>query len=143
MDAMEIRKTTWAPVVFGEAMRFWFFSLCFSLAISSLQLFDLYSALPTPILAGRAKAEGKSKGKADDTNVAEKSDDTAVRAQAHEFAVQRRNIMRRLVTDACDLLIPGATTGWIVSSSATVGMASVVSTVLPSMDIWARVQKND
>lgn len=137
MDAMEIWKTEWAPVVFVEAMRFWFFSLLFSLAISFLQLFQLYTAPPAATPTLKPKSDQKAK------EVSEKTDSAAVKtAEAHEFLVQRGKIAKRIVTDACDLLIPGSIIGWIAISSTTVGMTSVVSTVLPSMDIWERVQKN-
>jgi hypothetical protein len=43
--------------------------------------------------------------------------------------------------DACDLLIPGAITGWAPTSPAIVGAATVISTVLGSEEIWVRVQR--
>jgi hypothetical protein len=44
--------------------------------------------------------------------------------------------MRSIVTDASDLFLPGAVTGWLATGPVTVGVATVVSTVLSSKDIW-------
>lgn len=49
-------------------------------------------------------------------------------------------LVKKIVTDACDLLIPGSITGWARTSPAIVGVATVVSTVLGSEEIWVRVQ---
>jgi len=48
----------------------------------------------------------------------------------------KKGVKRRLVSDFADLLIPGHVVGWISSSQVVVGCASVVSTVLGSVDIW-------
>jgi hypothetical protein len=53
---------------------------------------------------------------------------------------KRANIMKKIIIDSCDLFIPGSTTTWMVVSSASVGVLSVVSTVLAATDIWTRVQ---
>lgn len=48
--------------------------------------------------------------------------------------------MKRVIVDACDLLIPGSFLGWIGVGNAMVGMAMVLSTVLSGGDVWARAQ---
>ena len=50
-------------------------------------------------------------------------------------------VKRRIVSDCFDLLIPGHVTGWITTSTAAVGFASVVSTTLSSKDIWDRLKE--
>lgn len=54
--------------------------------------------------------------------------------------VDRRPVVRRLLTDGFDLFIPGSITGWIRTSPAVVGYATVVSTLLASKEIWDRVK---
>jgi hypothetical protein len=50
-----------------------------------------------------------------------------------------RGVKRRLVSDAFDLFVPGSVTGWISTSPAFVGFATIISTVLSSKDIWDRL----
>jgi hypothetical protein len=50
-------------------------------------------------------------------------------------------LAKKILTDACDLLIPGSITGWAPTSPAIVGAAMVVSTALGSEEIWRRVQR--
>jgi hypothetical protein len=111
MDAMEIWSTTWAPALLLEGNKFWFYSLLFSLASCLLQLFRLPFLSNSP---GRSKA----------------TSDTLPRLLA-----------KRILTDACDLLIPGSITGWARTSPAIVGLATMASTLLASEEIWYRVQR--
>ena len=53
----------------------------------------------------------------------------------------QEGVRRRLVSDCFDLFIPGHVTGWISTNMATVGFATVVSTVLSSKDIWVRLSE--
>jgi len=114
---MGVYETSWAAPIFLESMKFWFYSLCASLALGIMELFTL--------------SEPKF--------VKEKSGGDEKKVNA-EMRKGRGEIVRKLVTDGCDLFIPGSVTGWLVLSSANVGWCSVVSTVLASVDIWARVQ---
>ena len=116
MDAMEIWSTTWAPTLLLEANKFWFYSLLFSLASCLLQLYRL-RFLSTPAGAtARSKAESN---------------------------VLPWPLVRQILTDACDLIIPGSITGWARTSPAIVGLATVISTLLASGEIWYRVQRSD
>jgi hypothetical protein len=114
MDAMEIWSPAWAPTLLLEANKFWFYSLLFSLASCLLQVYRLRS-LPTP-----AGATARSKARSN---------------------ILPWPLVRQVLTDACDLLIPGSITGWARTSPAIVGLATVVSTLLASEEIWYRVQK--
>lgn len=116
-----MHKTAWAAEVFLEANKFWFYSIVLSGLLGVVQLWNL-KIMPRV-------SEEKKNG-----NV-EKAEQ-----EMKEGKIKRSKITRRLVIDACDIFIPGFVTGWITVSSANVGMASVVSTVLASMDIWERVQ---
>ncbi len=122
-------STTWAAVLYVEAMRFWFCSLILSILVGMVELWSLHGQ---DVVFGKG---GELKG--------EKSEESATNRKdslTRERDLKRKKIMKKLVIDGCDLLIPGSTTGWIVASSATVGMLSVVSTVLAGVDIWSRIR---
>jgi hypothetical protein len=119
---MGIQKSPWAASLFLEANKFWFYSLVLSILLGIIQLCNL--GINPPL------SEEKNK------DISEEQADLELKG----WKVNRSKIMRRLVIDGCDVFIPGFVTGWIVVSSAGVGLASVVSTVLASMDIWERVQ---
>jgi Peroxisomal biogenesis factor 11 (PEX11) len=117
MDAMEIWSTAWALTLLLEANKFWFYSLLFSLASCVLQLYRLrFLSAPSFSSGGSAKSKAK-------TNTLS------------------RPLAKQILTDACDLLIPGSITGWARTSPAIVGLATVVSTLLASEEIWYRVQR--
>jgi hypothetical protein len=113
MDAMEIWSTTWALTLLLEANKFWFYSLTFSLASCFLQLYRLRFVSAAIGNSGSIPASN----------------------------TMSRLLAKQILTDACDLLIPGSITGWARTSPAIVGLATVVSTLLASEEIWCRVQK--
>jgi hypothetical protein len=126
---MGIWTTTWAADVFVEAMKFWFYSLSLGVIVGVLQLYQLYME---PVVISEKKTE-----------IGEKSKENEKMIQMMEITERkekRTKIIKKIVVDGCDLFIPGSTTGWMVVSTANVGMLSVVSTVLAATDIWTRVQ---
>jgi hypothetical protein len=123
LDVMGIYKSSWAEDLCVEANKFWFYSLCLSLFLGIVQLWELSDVLPA------TTSEGK-----------EKEDAEKVKRERKKCEAKRGIFMKKLVIDGCDLFIPGIATGWIVVSTANVGMASVVSTVLALVDIWERIQ---
>lgn len=126
MDAMGIWSTEWAKSLFLEAMRFWFYSISFSIV---LNLVLLYSAIfkATGSLK-RTKGSGETRLK-------------VVESEVKQANVLQRNLLKKLAIDCCDIFIPGFTTGWLVLSSGFVGILGMISTVLASTDIWKRVQR--
>jgi hypothetical protein len=72
----------------------------------------------------------------------EKGSRAEIEAKRKSEAAQRQleDARRRLVGDCLDLLSPGNITGWLPTSTAIVGYASVVSTLLSSKDIWDRMK---
>lgn len=132
LDAMGVYSTSWASGLLLEANRFWFYSLCFSLVLAVLQLSQLYFETPIPEGEEKISRNGKS------INVVESDKKDSVEVKKWRF--RRERIVKKALTDACDILIPGSMLGWVLVSSGTVGMATVVSTVLASGDIWDRVQ---
>lgn len=125
---MGVVQTTWAADLFVEANKFWFCSLILGILGGLMELSGLYSQASTV------------------KQVVEEKDGKPEQAKAAEVLETRTReekwgkIMKKMVTDACDLFLPGSAVGWIPVSSANVGMLTVVSTLLPATDIWARVQ---
>lgn len=114
---MGVIKSPWAAVVFNEANKFWFYSIILSGILGVVQLWEL-------------------------GNMPVKSRKESVTKLQKDWRQRRGKITKRFVIDGCDLFIPGSATGWIAVSSAHVGMASAVSSVLAGMDIWDRVQNS-
>ncbi|KAG9245588.1 peroxisomal biogenesis factor 11 [Calycina marina] len=56
-----------------------------------------------------------------------------------ETARNRSVLVRRLVVDVFDLVIPGSVTGWIATGPLFVGLSSVMSTTLSMQDVWERL----
>ncbi|KAL2001282.1 hypothetical protein VTN02DRAFT_1949 [Thermoascus thermophilus] len=49
------------------------------------------------------------------------------------------SILTHLVIDSCDLLIPASVVGWTNAGQLTIGVTMLLTTVLTSRDIWAKV----
>jgi hypothetical protein len=130
MDAMEIWNTTWGPILLLEANRFWFYSIIFSLIASFIQLYSIIVS-PSPDEIEKALRNGK------------KIKDSSEKGQLNtKERVLKQQIMKKVVIDGCDLLIPGHITGWMMTTPGIVGLATMVSTTLASGDIWARLHRN-
>ena len=127
---MAIWHTAWASMVFVEAMKFWFYSISFSICLGLLRLYRLGISTQGKLDSEHKKDQGSVE------NVAH------IGGETRDWVASRKRILKRLVIDCCDLFIPGFTTGWLVLSSATVGMLCVVSTILASGDIWTQVQES-
>jgi hypothetical protein len=119
---MGVRTTPWTQQCMVEANRFWFYSLLFSIILGGMQLFSEDEQVAGPGVKNKLTSEKRP-----------------VNAKT-ETRVSRRVIVRRLVTDGFDLFIPGSITGWIRTSPAFVGFASLVSTLLASKEIWDRLK---
>ncbi|PLB47699.1 hypothetical protein P170DRAFT_409935 [Aspergillus steynii IBT 23096] len=124
LHAMKIHppKWTWNVTVLEEAYKLWFYALSLSLvgAVWSL-LFTVSGPSTGPGKGG--KKGGKKNGKVAGTS----------------NQALRRTLLKRIVVDGCDLLIPGVFLGWLVVGDAVVGAAMVVSTLLAGRDVWGRV----
>ncbi|TVY83272.1 Peroxisomal membrane protein PMP27 [Lachnellula suecica] len=121
LDVLGVWPAPWAQLCVIEGHRFWFYSLLFSIGWCMMQLFAA-DGNDTPVVE---KSVGPS---------AEKRPTAVIRKK--EQIIARRVLVRRLLTDVFDLFIPGHVTGWIVTALATVGLASIVSTLLASKEIW-------
>ena len=114
----------WAAGIMLEANKFWIYSLVFSILGGFVQLFG------SPEAGGGSEKSGEKR-----EAVNARKSLKGARSKPEE------GVKRRLVSDCSDLLIPGHVTGWISTSNATVGFATVISTVLSSKDIWDRLKE--
>lgn len=148
---MGVYPTAWAGPVFVEAMRFWFFALSISIALSSMELWTLWSE-PVEVKLDE-KDEVKEKDEAGEANektdkkasgageVQEKAKDEAKQARS-ERSHRTRATLKKLVADIADLFIPGTITGWLNMSAANVGWMGVLSTTITMAEVWKKVQRS-
>lgn len=113
---MGVWVTPWAKDLFVESNRWWFYAISLSLISST---FSLFFSLPEfrrkPARAETEKGPVIEQGKPDMTP-----------------------IVRRIVTDGCDILVPGSFLGWIQATPTQVGVTMVISTLMTSRDIWVK-----
>ncbi|RAL13263.1 PEX11 domain protein [Aspergillus homomorphus CBS 101889] len=114
LDAANIYPVPWAKSATSEAYRFWFCALVIS----------ILGAVWEGMNAGAVK--GARKGKKGGT-------------LANARKVDMSALVKRVVVDGCDLLIPGSYLGWIGVGQVGVGGTMVVSTLLSLREIWRSV----
>lgn len=158
---MGVYNTTWAPKVFHEAMKFWFYSLIFSIFLGLVQLYNLsfiteltpkvmvkvkHDQPPQP---SKPKAKTKTKPSTAEKAASQvlkeaiegpQSTGRQIPKETEEaISLQKQKLVRKIATDIFDLFIPGSTTGWIETSSLIIGIASAISTILGGVDVWDRI----
>ncbi|RDW77955.1 hypothetical protein BP5796_05807 [Coleophoma crateriformis] len=134
MDAMGIWSTTWAPKLFKEAMKFWFYSLTCSLVLSLNSMKTLYMR---PLVEIQAK-KGSGDERIDEKS--EKSEESAkIELAKKQWYGERQVLMKKVIMDSCDLFIPATAVGWVVMRPDLLGMIMVTGTLLGCIDIWNRV----
>lgn len=126
---MGVYRVEWASKVMLEANRFWFYSLACTVLLTLHALWSLPSSSILEVgeekcFTERTKA-GLEKRKAEEL--------------AAKNGAKRKKWMKDLIMYGADLFIPGDLTGWIRTEQWFVGSAMVVSTLLASEEIWARV----
>lgn len=119
---MNIHPVPWALSLQTEANKFWFYGLSLSVLGSAWVLFSGVTGIGN---GGANKASSKSKGS---------SKSNSIRTKRWSSTA-----MKRIVVDACDLLIPGALLGWTGVGREVVGVGMVVSTLISGRDIWRGV----
>jgi hypothetical protein len=100
-----------------------------------VQLF--YGELEKPHVA---KAAGDKEKPASRTDIKARSHAAKDAEKLRSSSSEWRRLIRRLVTDCFDLLIPGSVTGWLVTSPVIAGTTMVISTTLSAKDIWDKYE---
>lgn len=132
---MKVTGTSWGPGVLQESLKFWFYALSASILLSIYDLCMIWTANePVPEIKQNGQAVGKK-----DSNGSHKT--TPVSSKPSSAAsVGTASIYKKLLIDCCDLLIPGAATGWIITGPVTIGVTGCISSLVSMEDIWKRVQ---
>ncbi|KIW52313.1 hypothetical protein, variant [Exophiala xenobiotica] len=141
-DAMHITHNSWAPTLQIESLKFWFWSLAASALLGLYELFLLdfgpAATAQTPMSekTQQVKVTVKADGKKERSTLVET---TKTVPQGPSRASRRQAILKGIVADVCDMLIPGDIVGWMPLGPVPVGIAGSISAVLGGSDIWARV----
>lgn len=160
VDALGVRKFSWAPMLFVESMRFWFYSIscsiiltCYDLYMNRNEIIRLQAEIAAAKEAAettengdgatRTRKEKRSKEDIKDTAAPEQKKNRLLDdKQALEKARFRRHaLLRQLIGASCDLLTPGAVVNYTPVSPAAVAITSIISSLISSQDIWKRVNK--
>jgi hypothetical protein len=128
---MDVWPTAWAKMCFIEANKLWFYSLVCSILGSCLQLWNTDNGKPSVGKADKSNEKPSSEGGLKTRN--QRAKESKKRSKSNAQWVR---LIRTIVTDVSDLFIPGAVTGWLVTGPVTVGVATIISTMLSSKDIW-------
>ncbi|KAF7166629.1 hypothetical protein CNMCM6106_002372 [Aspergillus hiratsukae] len=111
LHAMNVYPVYWNKPILVEAYKFWFYALALSIV----------GALWGLLFGSASGSNSASVGKAPQD---EKKD-----GASKERKVSTSPLVKRIVVDGCDLLIPGVFLGWIQVSEVVVGMAMVMSKI--------------
>ncbi|KAJ5081891.1 peroxin-11B Pex11B-Penicillium chrysogenum [Penicillium alfredii] len=124
LHAMSVYAVPWNDRVLREANQFWFYALLFSLAGGG------WALLSAPTQQHKSASTKNHGGKKKST----KGQKLPAKSAPHHPQVPA--LVRQMVVDGCDLLIPGSFLGWIPTGDLVVGGTAVVSTVLTGRVIW-------
>ncbi|KAG4031151.1 hypothetical protein MFRU_010g02760 [Monilinia fructicola] len=158
LDMMGICSTPWSPICILEGNKFWFYSLCISIFGGLIDLFKVcHSNDSHHVPADSPNPDSDSASTSTSTqnptptpttqNIDDKppsivpirnSEITRPSSKRQE-ARSTTKILLKIIENAADLIIPGAVTGWIITDPGIIGVATVISTVLSSGEIWRRV----
>ncbi|KAK8247379.1 peroxisomal biogenesis factor 11 [Phyllosticta capitalensis] len=164
LDAMDLKKFEWAPMIFTEAMRFWFYSISCGLILIGYDFYlnrsdiirlekecELVKSLPdgSPKSMTNGKPNGEYKLKDQDQkqetekpksdSVSKKTKLSASRQQLEQAKARRGFLLRQLVANACDLLTPGSIVKYTPMPPAIVAITSIVSSSISSQDLWRSI----
>lgn len=115
---MDIWLVDWYQPLLVEANKLWFYAICISLARSLIYL-STRSDKETKDKSSGAKGEKK------------------VKESPSPSIPSRSSLVKRLLVDSCDLTLPGSCVGWLEIGDIGIGLAMVVSTLLPLAEMWA------
>lgn len=154
MAGVEVFGVEWDRKINLEAQRFWFIALVCGVLGGTLRFFALEAegAVPATGAGYSATADEDTKGE----KVVGKDEKEELKAEAEPMgkdsksgkaaAEQRkrsdekkRAVVRKVATDAVDLVLPVSILGWVEFDPAVVGAAMFVSTVLSGYDVWKGV----
>jgi hypothetical protein len=111
-----------------EGNKFWFYSLLCSIVLHLRFLFSPNVPPPVPPKTRTASPKRPTVGKVRESQEGQ-------RKRSHEKTL----VLRRLIADCCDLLVPGLVVGWIETSLLMTGYAGAISSLLGLWEIWEKL----
>ncbi|OGM51115.1 peroxin PEX11-1 [Aspergillus bombycis] len=129
LHALGVHPVAWNTPVLVEAFKFWFYSLALSV------LGAVWGLLFTSSSSASSKTTSNEKKKED-----KNAEKTTPNTDNSQSKAQRAALMKRIVVDGCDLLIPGVFVGWMQISDLVIGVTMVISTVVSGGDAWVKAQ---
>lgn len=125
LHATNVYPVSWNARVTTEAYRFWFCGLALSVL-----------GCVWGVFLGMMTSPSSSSNKASSNGDSEKKTE---KEKGPVAQLPRSMLVKRIVVDGCDLLIPGAFLGWIRVGELGVGVAMLMSTLVAGRDLWASV----
>ncbi|KAK7518736.1 peroxisomal biogenesis factor 11 [Phyllosticta citriasiana] len=169
LDAMDLVKFEWTPMIFAEAMRFWFYSISCGLVLIGYDLYLNHRDMvrtekeyrliemspddsPESICNGTSKeADGSAKSKHQDQKhgkeelkqdwIPKDAQLSAKERQLEQAKARRRSLLRQLFANACDLLTPGSIVKYTPAHPVLVAITSIMSSFISSQDLWMQINK--
>lgn len=130
LHAMGVYPVAWNDRALHEANQFWFYALSLSLAGT------LWGLLFPAVEHNPSLQQTR-----DQKNQQQTGSEKAV--SAAQRSTPSRPLLKQIVVDGCDLLIPGSLLGWIPSGDLAVGLGIVISTLLTGQEIWVAQQMSN
>ncbi|PLN81748.1 peroxisomal biogenesis factor 11 [Aspergillus taichungensis] len=130
LHATNIYPVSWNARVTTEAYRFWFCGL-------ALSVLGCVWGVLLGIITSPSSSTSPSSNKASSNGSS--SEKKAGKERGPVAQVPRSVLVKRIVVDGCDLLIPGAFLGWIRVGELGVGVAMLVSTLVAGRDLWMSI----
>lgn len=112
----------WNNRILREAFQFWFYALALSVGRSTWCL--LFTSAKPAETTRPAKDQKQKKNEKEDS-------------EKKPYISAVAPLVKQLVADSCDLLLPGSFLGWIPLSDLTIGVSTVVSTLITGQQVWA------
>ncbi|KAJ5604382.1 subunits of heterodimeric actin filament capping protein Capz [Penicillium lagena] len=122
LHATGVHPVPWNNRILREAFQFWFYALALSVARSSWCL--LFTSSKPAETTRPAKDQKQQK------------DEDEKKKKKKPCASAAAPLMKQLVADSCDLLLPGSLLGWIPVGDLAVGVSTVVSTLITGQQVW-------
>lgn len=126
---MGVYAVPWEERVMREANTFWFFAISFSLVGSVYAL----------LFSGAAEQQTKSKNSEKKINEKTGKAEKVAKVEKPAPGVNTSFLMKQIMVDGCDILLPVTLLGWYHPGDLVVGGTMVLSTLLTGSSIWAQV----
>ncbi|KAE8409917.1 peroxisomal biogenesis factor 11 [Aspergillus pseudonomiae] len=130
LHALGVHPVAWNTPVLVEAFKFWFYSLALS----------VFGAVCGLLFTSSSPASNKTSNN-EKTKENKNAEKTAPNTDDSQAKAQRTALMKRIVADGCDLLIPGVFVGWMQISDLMISVTMVISTVVSGGDAWVKAQE--